>query len=62
MGEAAEVAVWSAVAALAAEADDDDTGALAAWALPVQKRHLAAALDGAVVLSTASDPAGPRWG
>jgi len=62
MGEAAEVAMWSAVAALAARGGDDDVAELAAWALPVQKRHLSAALDGAVVLSTAFDPAGARWG
>ena len=62
MGEAAEVAAWSAVAALAARAEDEAAADLAAWALPVQKRHLAAALDGAVVLSTAFDPCGPRWG
>lgn len=62
MGEAAEVAAWASVAYLAAAAGDDDTGELAAWALPVQKRHLAAALEGAVVLAGAFDPAGPRWG
>ena len=62
MGEAAEVAVWSAVAALAAAAGDDDTGALAAWALPVQKRHLATVLEGVATLADAFDPAGPRWG
>jgi hypothetical protein len=62
MGEAAEVAVWSAVATLAVRADDDQTAELAAWALPVQRRHLAVALDGAVVLATAFDPVGPRWG
>jgi len=62
MGEAAEVAMWSAVAALAARGGDDDVAELAAWALPVQKRHLSAALDGALVLSTAFDPAGARWG
>jgi hypothetical protein len=62
MGEAAEVAIWSAVAALATRADADDVAELAAWALPVQKRHLSAALDGAVVLADAFDPAGPRWG
>ena len=62
MGEAAEVAVWSAVAALAACADADDVVELAAWALPVQKRHLSAAFDGAVVLADAFDPVGPRWG
>jgi hypothetical protein len=62
MGEAAEVAVWSAVAALAARGDADDVAELAAWALPVQKRHLSVALDGAVVLAGAFDPVGPRWG
>ncbi len=62
MGEAAEVAAWSAVAALAARGGDGAVCELAAWALPVQKRHLSTALDGAVVLSAAFDPAGPRWG
>ena len=62
MGEAAEVAVWSAVAALAARGEADDVAELAAWALPVQKRHLSMALDGAVVLANAFDPVGPRWG
>jgi hypothetical protein len=62
MGEAAEVAAWSAVAALATRADDDEVAELAAWALPVQKRHLSVALEGAVVLANAFDPVGPRWG
>jgi hypothetical protein len=62
MGEAAEVAAWSAVAALATRAEADETAELAAWALPVQKRHLSVALDGAVVLANAFDPIGPRWG
>jgi len=62
MGEAAEVATWSAVAVLAAQADADDVAELAAWALPIQKRHLSFALDGAVVLATTFDPVGPRWG
>jgi hypothetical protein len=62
MGEAAEVAAWSAVASLAAAAGDADTAQLAAWALPVQQRHLEAALDGAAVLAGAFDPVGPRWG
>jgi hypothetical protein len=62
MGEAAEVATWQAVAALSVRADADDVAALAAWALPVQKRHLALALDGAVALAEGYDPAGPRWG
>jgi hypothetical protein len=62
MGEAAEVATWEVVAALAAEADEPNVADLAAWALPIQRRHLAVALDGAVVLATAFDPIGPRWG
>jgi hypothetical protein len=62
MGEAGEVATWSAVAELAVRADADDVAELAAWALPVQQRHLAAAIDGAVVLASAFDPVGPRWG
>jgi hypothetical protein len=62
MGEAAEVAAWSAVAALAARAGDGAALELATWALPVQRRHLAAALDGSVALSEELDPSGPRWG
>jgi hypothetical protein len=62
MGEAAEVATWEAVAVLAAGADADDVARLAAWALPIQQRHLAFALDGAVALAEGLDPVGPRWG
>lgn len=62
MGEAAEVAAWEAVAVLSLRADADDVAKLAAWALPIQKRHLAFALDGVVALAERVDPAGPRWG
>jgi hypothetical protein len=62
MGEAGEVAAWTAVAALAARADDNDVAELAAWALPVQKRHLEAALAAIVPLASTFDPVGPRWG
>jgi hypothetical protein len=62
MGEAAEVAAWEAVAVLSVRADADDVAKLAAWALPIQKRHLAFALDGVVALAECFDPAGPRWG
>jgi hypothetical protein len=62
MGEAGEVATWAAVAELAVRADADDVAELAAWALPVQKGHLATALEGAAVLASAFDPVGPRWG
>ena len=37
-------------------------GRAAAWALPVQKRHLETALDAIAPLSTTFDPVGPRWG
>jgi hypothetical protein len=62
MGEAAEVAAWEAVAVLSARADAGDVGKLAAWALPLQKRHLAFVLDGVVTLAGRFDPVGPRWG
>jgi hypothetical protein len=59
MAEAGEVAVWRAVCALA---PDGDIGELAAWALPVQERHLQAALDGSARLAEGVDPAAERWG
>lgn len=62
MGEAAEVATWSALAALAANAEEPNVAELAAWALPVQRRHLQIALDGSVALAAATDAIGPRWG
>ena len=62
MGEAGEVAAWTAVAALALRADQGDVAELAAWALPVQKRHLETVLAAIVPLSTTFDPVGPRWG
>jgi hypothetical protein len=62
MGEAAEVATWRMVATLSVLGEADDVGELAAWALPVQNRHLELALDGAVALAERFDPAAPRWG
>jgi uncharacterized protein YcaQ len=62
MGEAAEVAVWTALAALAARDGGAAIGDLASWALPVQERHLRIALDGAARLAQMMDPAAPRWG
>jgi hypothetical protein len=59
MGEAGEVATWAAVSALA---DGDGIAELAAWALPLQRRHLELALDGAVLLAAQADPDAPRWG
>jgi hypothetical protein len=62
MGEVAEVMVWRAVARLADRAGETDIADLAAWALPVQERHLELALEGAGLLAEQSDPAAPRWG
>jgi hypothetical protein len=59
MGEAGEVATWAAVDALA---DTGGIGELAAWALPLQQRHLELALDGAMQLARQADPNAPRWG
>ena len=62
MGEAGEVAVWAALETLACDGVPGPVAALAGWALPVQRRHLQLALDGAVLLAQQLDPAGPRWG
>jgi len=62
MGEAGEVATWAAVEALAARADADGIAGLAAWALPLQRRHLELALEGAAQLAGQADPNEPRWG
>jgi len=62
MGEAAEVATWSALARLALRADPEGIGELALWGLPVQERHLQTALDGAARLAELADPHAERWG
>jgi hypothetical protein len=62
MGEAGEVATWAALEALAARGGSDGIAELAAWALPLQRRHLELALDGAALLAREADPAGPRYG
>jgi hypothetical protein len=63
MGEAGEVATWTAVSRLAAAAPDrNGVNELAEWALPVQQRHLRTALDGVDVLASWFDPDAPRWG
>lgn len=62
MGEAGEVATWSAVASLAARSDDPTAIELAAWGLPLQERHLELALAASVRLADAFEAAAPRWG
>jgi hypothetical protein len=62
MGEAAEVAVWSALEIFAAKADDQAVLELAAWALAIQRSHLDTAFSGAVRLAELRNPNGARWG
>jgi hypothetical protein len=62
MGEAGEVATWSALASLAGRSEEAAVAELASWALPVQQQHLETALEGAVLLARAFEPTAPRWG
>jgi hypothetical protein len=62
MGEAGEVAVWSALRTLAVKSGEPAVEELAEWGLAVQLRHLEVALDGAVRLAQPLDPRSPRWG
>jgi len=62
MGEAGEVSMWSALAVLAADAEEPNVAELVEWALPIQRRHLATALSGVVTVAAAADAVGPRWG
>jgi hypothetical protein len=63
MGEAAEVAIWSALATLARKSSGGlDAEVLSSWALEVQTRHLETALAGAIRLAELADADAPRWG
>ena len=62
MGEAAEVATWKALGALAAKAPGNGIAELAVWALPIQERHLQVVLDGTTRLGSRCDADAPRWG
>jgi hypothetical protein len=62
MGEAAEVATWTALQVLASKAEDERVLELASWALPIQRSHLETALSGTVRLAEQRKPDGPRWG
>jgi hypothetical protein len=61
MGEAGEVAAWTAVRELS-DTEAPNVRALAEWALPVQERHLQIALAAVAGLATSADPAAPRSG
>jgi hypothetical protein len=62
MGEAGEVAVWTAFESLAQRDGDPRLVELAEWGLEVQRRHLDLALEGAELLAERLEPAAPRWG
>jgi hypothetical protein len=62
MGEAAEVTTWAAVTELALQVRDEAIAELAAWALPVQREHLAIALSGSVRLAGHENAHAARFG
>ena len=62
MGEAGEVAAWTALQILAAKAGETRVLELATWALPIQRAHLETALSGAARLAELRNPTAARWG
>lgn len=60
MGEAGEVASWSALRLLAGR--EVRLVELAEWGLELQRRHLELALGGVELLAERLEPAAPRWG
>jgi hypothetical protein len=62
MGEAGEVAAWSAVLSLSQRDGGGRVLELAEWALPVQHRHLELALEGVTLLADRVEPSAPRFG
>ncbi|HEY7691831.1 MAG TPA: hypothetical protein VH816_05765 [Gaiellaceae bacterium] len=58
MGEAGELAAWSAVEQLA----QGDLHRLAAWSRSLHEQHLRFALDAVAALAAAREPAAPRPG
>jgi hypothetical protein len=59
MAEAAEVGHWEIVDVLAQRAGRADVQELAAWATPIQQRHLEQAREGSLTLAKQEDPDGP---
>lgn len=62
MGEAGEVAAWSALRVLAERLGDSPLAELAEWGTEVQRRHLELVLDGATLLAERLEPLAPRFG
>ena len=56
MAEAGEVGHWAIVEKLNERAGHGEVRALAAWALPIQQRHLQEALDGSLKVAADEDP------
>jgi hypothetical protein len=56
MAEAGEVGHWAIVEKLNERAGLGEVRTLAAWALPIQQRHLQQALDGSLKLAADEDP------
>ena len=59
MAEAGEVGHWEILGKLAERADDPRFAELAAWATPIQERHLATVRQGSLALAAAEDPSEP---
>lgn len=56
MAEAGEVGHWSIVGKLNERARNPDVAELVDWALPIQRRHLTAVMDGSLQLAEDEDP------
>lgn len=56
MAEAGEVGHWSIVGKLNEKAGDENVARLVDWALPMQRRHFDAALQGSLRLAADEDP------
>jgi hypothetical protein len=59
MAEAGEVGHWEILGTLGERAADRRVEELAAWALPIQERHLADTRRSAIRLAAAEDPSAP---
>ena len=56
MAEAGEMGHWAIVQTIARRAGDQETAALAEWALPIQERHLGQTKQGSLRLAEQEDP------
>lgn len=61
MGEAGEVAAWTAVRMLA-DNEEPEVRELAEWALPIQERHLLISLESVAAIAADALPFAPRDG